>query len=157
MIKLDRHDFYKTYQIPLKTFAFINHEGKVCIFQLSFMHDAHATFEATQYYLIIRITTPPDYKDEKRIVRKFVSVNEAVKYINKQVAIYYAEDISDPLDYEQLNINWYLAGLYNDFMRYGISEEEYQKYIAENMDKYKAMFKEESIISIEPRMFEKQT
>lgn len=70
------------------------------------------------------------------------------------MAIYYAEDISDPLDYEQLNINWYLVGLYNDFMRYGISEEEYQKYIAENMDKYKAMFKEESIISIEPRMFE---
>ena len=23
MIELDRHDFYKTYQIPLKTFAFI--------------------------------------------------------------------------------------------------------------------------------------
>ena len=74
--------------------------------------------------------------------------------MNSQVVIYYILVISNPLDYELLNLNLYLVGIYNDFMRYGISEEEYQKYIAENMDKYKAMFKEESIISIEPRMFE---
>lgn len=79
MIKLDRQEFYKTYQIPLKNIAFINHEDNICIFQLSFMHDAHATFEASQYTLIVKIVTMSDCKVEKEYTRHFVSINEAVK------------------------------------------------------------------------------
>lgn len=154
MIKLDRREFYKTYQIPLKNIAFINHEDNICIFQLSFMHDAHATFEASQYTLIVKIVTMPDCKVEKEYTRHFVSINEAVKYINKQIAIYYKKDLDSPLDYEQLKLNWYLADLYKDCKRYGLSEEAFQKHIVEHMDEYKAQFTESAIISIEPRMFE---
>lgn len=155
MIELDRHEFYKTYQIPLKNIAFINHEDNICIFQLSFMHDAHATFEASQYMLIVKIIAAPDYKEvEKGYTRHFISINEAVKYINKQISIYYKKDLDSPLDYEQLKLNWYLADLYKDYKRYGLSEEACQKYIAEHMDEYKARFAENTIISIEPRMFE---
>lgn len=154
MIELDRHEFYKTYQIPLKNIAFINHEDNICIFQLSFMHDAHATFEASQYTLIVKIVAVPDYKVEKEYTRHFISINGAVKYINKQIAIYYKKDLDSPLDYEQLKLNWYLADLYKDYKRYGLSEEAFQKHIAEHMDEYKAQFIENTIISIEPRMFE---
>lgn len=156
MIELNRHEFYKTYQIPLKNIAFINHEDNICIFQLSFMHDAHATFEASQYTLIVKIVTMPDCKVEKEYTRHFVSINEAVKYINKQIAIYYEKDLDSPLDYEQLKLNWYLADLYKDYKRYGLSEEAFQKHIAEHMDEYKTQFTEKTIISIEPRMFEER-
>ena len=154
MIELNRHEFYKTYQIPLKNIAFINHEDNICIFQLSFMHDAHATFETSQYTLIVKIVAVPDYKVEKGYTRHFISINEAVKYINKQIAIYYKKDLNSPLDYEQLELNWYLTDLYKDYKRYGLSEEVCQKYIAEHMDVFKAQFIENTIISIEPRMFE---
>ena len=151
MIELDRHEFYKTYQIPLKNIAFVNHEDNI---QLSFMHDAHATFEASQYMLIVKIVAVPDYKIEKGYTRHFISINEAVKYINKQIAIYYKKDLNSPLDYEQLKLNWYLADLYKDYKRYGLSEEAFQKHIDEHMDEYKAQFTESAIISIEPQMFE---
>ena len=62
--------------------------------------------------------------------------------------------MDSPLDYEQLELNWYLTDLYKDYKRYGLSEEAFQKHIAEHMDEYKAQFIENTIISIEPRMFE---